>query len=229
MDFSSDGDRRRWRAAPMASGTDDSLWGMTQLIAALRAVAALGTLTAIVATFFDTASRSTINPFNFFGYFTMQSNLATLAVLLAAAVYGFRGRRQPPGLVLARGCVTTYIVIVGIVYNLLLSGLEGGVTLAWANTVLHVLLPIYAALDWILFADRGPLPWRRFWIVLVYPVVWLIVVLVRGATDGWVPYPFLDPAQGYGVVALFAVGIAVAFAAVGAGVWAVSRMAVVRA
>jgi hypothetical protein len=211
-----------------SGAASDSLSGMTYLTAALRTVAALGTLTAIVATFFDTASRSAINPFNFFGYFTMQSNIATLVVLLAAAIYGFRGRRQPPGLELARGCVTTYIVIVGIVYNLLLSGLEGGVTLAWANTVLHVVLPIYAALDWILFADRGPLPWRRFWIVLVYPLVWLAVVLVRGATDGWVPYPFLDPGQGYGVVALYAVGIAVAFAAVGAGVWAVSRVTVIK-
>ena len=30
------------------------------------------------------------------------------------------------------------------VYNPLLTGLEGGVTLAWANDVLHVVIPIYA-------------------------------------------------------------------------------------
>jgi hypothetical protein len=89
--------------------------------------------------------------------------------------------------------------------------------------VLHVALPIYAALDWILIPDRKNVPWHRFWIVLVYPAVWLIVVLVRGATDGWVPYPFLDPGNGYGVVAGYAVGIAVAISAAGAAVWGVSR------
>ena len=34
------------------------------------------------------------------------------------------------------------------------------------------------------------------WLHVLYPVVWIAVVLVRGATDGWVPYPFLNPEQG---------------------------------
>jgi hypothetical protein len=174
--------------------------------------------------FFDTASRVVINPFNFFGFFTMQSNILTAVVLLAAALATFTGRAQSPRLVLARACVTTYIVIVGIVYNTLLAGLEGGISLGWANWVLHVALPIYAALDWILFGDHPPAPWKRFWLVLVYPLGWIAVVLIRGATDGWVPYPFLDPALGYGVVALYCGGISVAVLVVGGAVWALSRV-----
>ena len=104
----------------------------------------------------------------------------------------------------------------------------GGVELGWANFVLHVAVPIYVAIDWIFFGDRPRLPWNRFFIVLVYPIVWLIVVLVRGATDGWVPYPFLSPTLGYGVVALYCVGIAVAIAVVGAGVWALSRVRILK-
>jgi hypothetical protein len=198
------------------------------LFAGLRAaVGALG-FVAIGATFFDTASRATINPFNFFGFFTLQSNILVVVVMLTSAVVIFAGRTQSAALLLARACVTTYIVIVGIVYNTLLAGLEGGVTLEWANFVLHVAIPIYAAIDWVLFADREPIEWRRFWVVLVYPIVWLVVVLVRGATDGWVPYPFLDPAQGYGVVAAYCVGIALAIAIVGSLVWAVSRVRVLK-
>lgn len=197
------------------------------VFAAVRLLVVTLVVVAIVATFFDTASRATINPFNFFGYFTMQSNIITAVVLVLAAITTFRGRPQSPLLVLARACATTYIVIVGIVYNTLLVGLEGGISLDWANWVLHVAFPIYAALDWILFGDREALPWRRLWVVLVYPVIWILVVLVRGATDGWVPYPFLDPSLGYGVVAMYALSISVATVIVGAAVFALSRIRII--
>lgn len=203
---------------------------MRNLFAVLRALVGATGLTAIVATFVDTASRTTINPLNFFGYFTLQSNILTAVVLLACAIVTFAGKTPSAGLTLARGCVTTYIVIVGVVYNTLLVGTPGGggVELGWANFVLHIAVPIYVAMDWILFADRFRLPWSRFWLVLAYPIIWLVVVLVRGASDGWVPYPFLSPALGYGLVSLFCVGIAVAIAAVGAGVWAFSRVRILK-
>ena len=198
------------------------------LFATLRVIVVIAVAVSIVATFLDTASRVTINPFNFFGFFTMQSNIITAVVLLIAAVTAFRGRAQDPTLVLARACATTYIVIVGIVYNLLLAGLEGGVSLAWANWVLHVAFPIYAALDWILFGDHSAVPWKKLWLVPIFPVVWIVVVLIRGATDGWVPYPFLDPATGYGSVALYSVVIMIAALVVGAIVWWLSRVRIIK-
>ncbi len=197
---------------------------MTAVKAIVRLAVAAAGITAIVATFFDTASRTTINPFNFFGFFTMQSNIIFIVALLLTAAAAMRGRERTAKLSLFRGCATTYIVIVGIVYNTLLVGLEGGVSLDWANTILHVVLPLYAAIDWLLFADRSPLKWKLIWVSLIYPIVWLIVVLIRGATDGWVPYPFLDPAQGYGVVAAYAVAIALATLVVASLVWAASRL-----
>ena len=197
---------------------------MKYLVPALRIAAALLGLAAIVSTFFDTATRATINPFNFFGFFTMQSNIILVVVLLIAASVSLSGKSQSEGVMLARGCATTYIAITGVVYSVLLAGQEGGVTLAWANTALHVILPLYAALDWVIFSDRSPLPWNKMWVALIYPVVWIIVVLIRGATDGWVPYPFLNPAQGYGVVALYALAIAVAAVVFAVVIWAVSRI-----
>ncbi|WP_309616122.1 Pr6Pr family membrane protein [Salinibacterium sp.] len=203
---------------------------MKLLFAVLRTVAGVAGLAAVISTFADTASRVAINPFNFFGYFTLQSNILTAVVLLTAAAMTFQGRKQSRGLILARGCVTTYIVIVGAVYNTLLVGTPGGggVELPWANFVLHIAVPLYVAVDWVFFGDRTRLPWNKFWIVLVYPIVWLVVVLARGATDGWVPYPFLNPALGYGVVAMYGVGIAGAIGLVGAGVWALSRVRILK-
>lgn len=193
------------------------------VFATLRVIAAAAVTVSIVATFLDTATRATINPFNFFGFFTMQSNILTAVVLLVTAGMTFAARPQSAALVLARACATTYIVIVGVVYNTLLAGLEGGVSLEWANWVLHVAFPIYAALDWVLFGDRPAVPLKKLWVVLVYPAVWIVVVLIRGATDGWVPYPFLDPSMGYLNVALYCASICAATVVIGALVFWVSR------
>ncbi|OOB92041.1 Pr6Pr family membrane protein [Rathayibacter sp. VKM Ac-2630] len=201
---------------------------MRPAVAVVRTLVALTVLTAVAATAADTASRTPLNPFNFFGFFTIQGNILLAVVLLITAGLSLARRPQGSGLVLARGAATGYIAIVGVVYNLLLAGLAGGVTLPWANTVMHVLFPLYGVLDWLLIGDRPPLPWRRLWVVVVYPIVWLVVVLVRGATDGWVPYPFLDPANGYASVAAYVAAIALAFVLAGALAWAISRVQVLR-
>jgi hypothetical protein len=66
------------------------------------------------------------------------------------------------------------------------------------------------------------------WVSLIYPVLWVVVVLICGATDGWVPYPFLDPATGYGSVAIYCLAIAAFTILVAAGAWAVSRLKIIR-
>lgn len=200
---------------------------MRVVVGVLRLGAAASGLLAVVATLLDTASRTAINPFNFFGFFTIQSNIIFCLTMLVVGVAALRARDQSETLVLVRGCVTTYIVLVGIVYNTLLAGLAGGVALPWANTVTHVVLPLYGLIDWVFFNDRSPLPWRRLWVVLVFPLVWVVVVLLRGATDGWVPYPFLDPAAGYPSVAVYCVAIFFVTLAAAGGAWAASRLRIV--
>lgn len=200
----------------------------TRLVAVLRLVAAGITLVAVTATYLDSAARAIVNPFNFFGFFTIQSNVLAAVVLATTAVLTLAGRRAPDALVLARAAVTAYMVVVGVVYNTLLTGVPGGVELAWANTVMHVLFPVYCLLDWALVRDRAAPPWRRLCLVLVYPVLWCAVVLLRGATDGWVPYPFLNPVTGYGSVAFYVFLIAAAFVLAGAGVFALGRLRPVR-
>jgi hypothetical protein len=185
---------------------------------------ALLILAAVVATMVDVASRTTLNPFNFFGYFTNQSNLILAVVYLLSALAPTA--LGEPARSLLRSAATTYIVIVGIVYATLLAplGAAGGVPVPWANFVLHVVTPIYGIVDWFVFRDHIRLTLGQLWLVLVYPAVWTVVVLIRGTTDGWVPYPFLDPAQGYGVVAVYCVGILVVFFLIGALVFWTSRV-----
>lgn len=203
---------------------------MKQLFGILRLVAGLAILAAVIGQFAYSAQRTAINPFNFFGYFTIQSNIITMVAFLASAYFILSRKMQPSWLISLRAVATTIIVIVGIVYNTLLAGasLEGSFDLRWSSNILHVIIPIYALIDWALFADRKPLPYNRIWIVLVYPIVWLVVILLRGAIDGWVPYPFLDPATGYGSVTLYCIAIAAFTVLFGLTTFALSRVRIVK-
>jgi len=186
-------------------------------IAVARLIVAVATIAAIVATFTSVAATSPINPFNFFGFFTIQSNLLDIVVLLIGGLRLLRGTEPTRGWTVVRWAVADYMVIVGIVYAVLLAplGAAGGVPVPWANTVVHVVTPIFALVDWFLAPDRLTTPLRLTWVLLLYPALWIAVVLVRGATDGWVPYPFLDPKHGYAFVAGMTAIVALAFVLVG--------------
>lgn len=60
--------------------------------------------------------------------------------------------------------------------------------------------------------------------VFPYPVVWLVVVLIRGAVDGWVPYGFLLPERGASSFVAHVVGLLIALTAAGVLVWGMSRI-----
>ncbi len=196
-------------------------------IAALRFAMAAAMLAAIVSTYVLSAQHrgAPPNPFNFFGFFTIQSNLLGIVAFTVSAVVLVRGGPAPGWLPSFRGATTAYLMVVGVVYVTLLAplGAEGGVTEPWANWVLHYLSPVVIAVDWLLVADRPALAWRQLWLVLVYPAVWIVVVLIRGATDGWVPYPFLNPENGAGSIALVCLGIALTILAAGALATVLSR------
>jgi hypothetical protein len=160
------------------------------------------------------------NPFNFFGYFTNQTSLLASGVLIALGALVIAGRRVPNWLSLLRGIATAYLLVVAVIYNVLVPGT--GSAPAWVSLVLHVLFPILVALDWLLVRDRPRLRWRLLWLLLPYPVVWLVIVLIRGVTDGWVPYGFLLPERGVVSLLLHIVGLLVAIVVAGIVVWMTS-------
>ena len=55
---------------------------------------------------------------------------------------------------------------------------------------------------------------------LIFPVLYLLYIVLRGHSVDWYPYPFLNPATvgGYGIVALYSLEIALTLFAAGASV-----------
>lgn len=161
------------------------------------------------------------NPFNYFGYFTNQTSTLMALILIGTGVVGLCGRRSPAWLTLARAVATSCMVIVGVIYNVLVPG-TGSAPL-WVSVILHILFPAYVLLDWFLVGDRPALSWRQLWLVAPFPLLWLAVVLLRGSTDGWVPYGFLLPENGPVSLVLHVAGLLGALGAAGALVWGGSR------
>lgn len=161
------------------------------------------------------------NPFDYFGYFTNQTTLFTGVVLVLAGVANLRRRPVRDRLVLLRALAATYLIVVGVIYNVLVPGT--GSAPPWVSTALHIVLPILVLADWVFAPDRRPLAWRAIWVVLPYPVLWVTVVLLRGVTDGWVPYGFLLPQRGAASLWLHIAGLLCAMLASAALVWALSR------
>ncbi|WP_062133904.1 Pr6Pr family membrane protein [Demequina aestuarii] len=153
------------------------------------------------------------------GYFTPLAALAAVVALVAAAI---TGADEPRWVALLRVNAATYGVITGAVYWYLLAGVATPVY-PWANMVLHGGAGAFLVADWLLIGKPVRLPLRTLWTVLVVPAAWIGYLLVRATLDGWVPYPFLDPARGVSTVAA-TIGV---IAGIGLAVAAILHLAIV--
>lgn len=156
---------------------------------------------------------------NFFGFFTNLSNIFAAVVLLVGALWLLQGRKPDASRAedTVRGASVVAIVIVGIVYGVLLRNEDLGSLLPWINIVVHFITPAAVLLDWLYAPPQSAISVKqlRYW--LIYPLLYLIYTLVRGAAVGWYPYPFLNPSKagGAGGVALHCLAIFIAFVLVG--------------
>lgn len=163
---------------------------------------------------------------NFFSYFTNLSNIMISVVFVVSAVRLINGRRDPSSTDVAiRGGIVVYIAFVGIVFNTLLRDADLGDLLPWVNGIMHFLLPVLGIVDWILWPPRRRLPLRVVGWWMIWPAVYAIVAVVRGAITGFYPYPFFNPAAsgGYGGVALLCLLMLVMFLVLAFGTRAVGN------
>jgi hypothetical protein len=191
-----------------------TLWQVVRLLAVLAAFLAI-VLASSAAAANAVEGGGQFDPTRFYAYFTIQSNLIGMVALL----WAFRRRNAPPSraLDLFRGAAAAYLTVTFFVVILFLQDVDVQLQVPWIDAVLHRIFPVIVVLDWLIDPPDTRLRYRDALLWLIYPLVWLGFTLVRGAADGWYPYPFLDPANGgYGVVAAYVVGITLGFLALSA-------------
>lgn len=152
----------------------------------------------------------------FVAYFTIQSNLL---VAVAATLLALSPGRDGAGFRALRLAATVGITVTGLVHFVLLRPLLDLTGADWAaDKLLHLLVPMLAAVGWLAFGPRPRVDGRAIAVALAWPVAWLAVTLAVAGATRWVPYPFLDfRAEGWAHVAVVCIGITVLFAALIAG------------
>ena len=166
----------------------------------------------------------------FFSFFTILTNILTASVFTAVAFQPKHGWGKWLCRPSVQAATAVYIAIVGMVYQLLLRQLWNPQGAQWvADVLLHSMVPVGYVVYWLLFAPRAGLSWKDSVTWLIYPGVYLVYVLARGAASGLYPYPFVDVnVLGYGGVLARSGLLMLVFLGMGLLVVAVGRRVRVR-
>jgi hypothetical protein len=128
----------------------------------------------------------------FFSFFTILTN--TLVAIYFTVVL-FRIKRWysaegKPGVLTA---ITIYITIVGLVYQIILRSTWHPTGLQMiVDELLHTIIPIMVIIYWYIFEKKHSVKYDQILKWLIYPLIYLVFILIRGKLSGFYPYPFVD-------------------------------------
>ena len=204
---------------PVVESSNERASGQRRIVGIARVAAGLLIFAAMATQVTELVLNGEFVPSEYFAYFTIESSLINIVVLLVGGVLAVRWLRDPELYTAVRMSTVAYALVTAAVYNVLLRGLPptGFVGVQWPNEVMHVWIPVFIALDWLLSPGRARLGWKRLWLVVSFPIAWCAFTLIRGAVDGWYPYPFIDPTGDGGYPSVFGYILALSALMIGLG------------
>lgn len=151
----------------------------------------------------------------FFSYFTILTNLL-VALYFTASLFFSNTRTGIFSRKYARvTALTVYILVVGLIYNLLLRQIW--TFTGWgliSNELLHTITPLYFLGYWFFVVKKSTLNYKTAFYWTIYPLAYMAYSLLRGSVVDSYPYPFIDVnLLGYSRVFINSIGIAVLFLA----------------
>ncbi|AZA54294.1 Pr6Pr family membrane protein [Chryseobacterium sp. G0201] len=128
--------------------------------------------------------------FRFFTYFTILVNLVVTIYFTSTVFKKQEVEEKSLGYLTA---ITVYITIVGATYQIILRG-------TWQPTglqrivdeLLHSVMPVLTIIFWYLFENKTNVKYSQILKWAIFPIVYLIIMLIRGNFSGFYPYPFVD-------------------------------------
>jgi hypothetical protein len=161
----------------------------------------------------------------YFSFFTILSNLLVAVVAASAATGGnwapLRFWRKPR----VRGLAALSITVTCLIYVTILAPQwhpQGPQLIA--DRALHYVLPFLYLFWWAVLLPHGTLVWRDAFRWLLFPLVFLVWTLIRGAVAHEYPYAFVDVDHlGYGAVLVNSLAVGAVFLVLGLGLIAIDR------
>ncbi|MFC4721748.1 Pr6Pr family membrane protein [Geojedonia litorea] len=147
----------------------------------------------------------------FFSFFTILTNIL---VALYFTTVVFKLKQKPFKWLSSKGsitAITTFILIVGLVYQVALRAVWQPTGLQQlVDELLHTIIPIYMLIYWFFKVEENDLQFKPLFRWLLYPLLFIVIILARGHASGYYPYPFLNVTEiGYNQ-ALLNIGIILA-------------------
>lgn len=167
-----------------------------------RILAIAGWITLILQLYLIIINRTqsvTETIIRFFSFYTILTNLL-VAIMFTTRTWGKPGRwfsffNKPSNTT----AITVYILIVGLVYNVILRQAWSPVGLQkWVDESLHTFIPLMTLIYWFIYVSHHRIAWTNIFPWMIYPLLYFAYILIRGSYSGFYPYPFIDvTALGY--------------------------------
>ncbi len=125
-------------------------------------------------------------------YFTMQTNLLVIIWLILAIIWSSDPNKMEKLMGKLKGALTLYITVTFIIFAIILSplyqpsGIDGII-----NLMVHYIIPIGFIIDWFI-TENNSYEWQFIPYWLIYPICYLVFVMIHGVTLDDFIYPFLN-------------------------------------
>jgi hypothetical protein len=158
----------------------------------------------------------------FLSFLTIQINLIA-GVITTCATAGIRRFERRGGI---RSAVAAYMIAGSIIFILALQPYwnHRGAQLL-ADGLLHYVMPLLYLAFWLAAAPKKQLRWRDPFIWLIYPAIYILLVLAFARMSGFCPYPMIDMRlMGINALVSNLAALGMIFLAIGLAVVAVARI-----
>jgi len=128
----------------------------------------------------------------FFSFFTILTN-SLVAFYFTCIVFYKKQETKLIGKPGTLSAITIYILMVGLVYQFVLRQIwhpEGLQKIV--DELLHSVIPILVLVFWYLYESNHSIKYSQILKWTIYPLIYLVYVLVRGSFSNFYPYPFVN-------------------------------------
>lgn len=129
----------------------------------------------------------------FFSFFTILTNSLVAIYFVQVSYRNLKNKKLTNINFSNLTAITVYITIVGLVYQILLRQIWNPTGMQKiVDEILHSINPLLVICFWFLNIKGSLLNYRKVLTWLIYPLIYLFYVLIRGHFSNFYPYPFLN-------------------------------------